>query len=96
MWPAIMECVPCSILLEDPEVRDKVLWQNMQLVEPWENDEVRDDIFAINPTFNPRDRLSSAQQAVSYLLASFLLTSCGALEQKPWCLEKLSSNSSLW
>ena len=53
--------------MEDPELHSKVLWPNMQLVEPWENEEVSDDIFTINPTFLPRDRLSSAQQSVSLL-----------------------------
>ncbi len=51
--------------MEDADVRSKVMWENMQLVEPWENEEVSDDIFTINPTFLPRDRLSAAQQAVS-------------------------------
>ena len=50
--------------MEDPEVRSKVVWQGMQLVEPWENEEVSDGIFATNPTFLPRDRLSPAQQSV--------------------------------
>lgn len=58
-------CEDCSILIEEPEVHDKVLWEGMQLVAPWENDAVSDDIFTINPTFIPRDRLSSAQQSVS-------------------------------
>lgn len=53
--------------MEDPEVRSKVLWEGMQLVEPWENEEVSDDIFATNPTFLPRDRLSPAQQSVRAL-----------------------------
>ena len=53
------------ILIEEEEVRSKVLWHGMQLVEPWENEEVSDDLFTINPTFLPRDRLSSAQQTVT-------------------------------
>jgi len=55
----------CRILIEDPEVRSKVMWQDIQLVEPWGDEEVSDDIFSFNPTFLPRDRLSSTQQAVS-------------------------------
>ena len=54
----------CRILIEDPEVRAKVMWQDIQLVEPWGDEEVSDDIFSFNPTFLPRDRLSSTQQAV--------------------------------
>ena len=56
--------VCCRILIEDPEVRAKVMWQDIQLVEPWGDEEVSDDIFSFNPTFLPRDRLSSTQQAV--------------------------------
>lgn len=40
----------------------------MQLVEPWDNDDVSDEIFKINPTFMPREQLSPAQQSVSLLL----------------------------
>ena len=47
-------------------MRSKLLWENMQLVEPWQNEEVGDEIFTMNPTFLPRDRLSATQQAVSY------------------------------
>ena len=49
-------------------MRSKVMWEGMQLVEPWENEEVSDDIFIINPTFLPRDRLSAAQQSVRTLV----------------------------
>ena len=74
--PGVQECSQCGtcgsdwcrILIEDPEVRSKVMWEGMQLVEPWENEEVSDDIFTINPTFLPRDRLSAAQQSVRALL----------------------------
>lgn len=61
------ECVLFRILMEDPEIRSKVMWQDMQLVEPWENEEVSDEVFSSNPTFIPRDRLSSTQQEVSIL-----------------------------
>lgn len=63
-----MLCEWYRILMEEAEVRSKVLWEGMQLVEPWENEEVSDDIFTINPTFLPRDRLSAAQQSVRALL----------------------------
>ena len=46
-------------------MRSKLLWENMQLVEPWQNEEVGDEVFTMNPTFLPRDRLSTAQQAVT-------------------------------
>ena len=51
--------------MEDAEVRGKVMWEGMQLVEPWESEEVSDDMFSINPTFLPRNRLSATQQSVS-------------------------------
>ena len=76
--------------MEDPEVRSKVLWEGMQLVEPWENEEVSDDIFTINPTFLPRDRLSAAQQSVGALLPTAAVhhpvTVCKWLpgRAKPW------------
>ena len=53
-------------MIEEEEVRSKVLWEGMQLVEPWETEEVADELFVVNPTFIPRDRLSAAQQSVSY------------------------------
>lgn len=62
----------CRILIEDPDVQSTVLWQNMQLVEPWENDDVSDEIFKINPTFMPREQLSPAQRSVSFS-AMFIL-----------------------
>lgn len=83
--------VPPSILMEDPEVRSKVLWDGMQLVEPWENDEVSDDIFTVNPSFVPRDRLSSAQQSVCDEMQK-QLEMCEFVyywSKERWCIELL-------
>lgn len=90
------------ILIEDPEVRSKVLWEGMQLVEPWENEEVSDDIFTINPTFLPRDRLSSAQQSVGALLPTVAVhhtvtvyIGCLGLQQFRDCCQLLPMSTSL-
>ncbi|KAL3131184.1 hypothetical protein ABBQ38_000488 [Trebouxia sp. C0009 RCD-2024] len=84
-------CKDCSILIEDPEVRNKVLWDGMQLVAPWENDAVSDDIFTVNPTFIPRDRLSSAQQSVCDEMQK-QLEMCEFVyywSKERWCIELL-------
>ncbi|DBA84176.1 TPA: hypothetical protein ACH3X1_006641 [Trebouxia sp. C0004] len=83
--------VPPRILIEDPEVRAKVMWQDIQLVEPWGDEEVSDDIFSFNPTFLPRDRLSSTQQAVCDEMQK-TLEMCEFVyywSREGWCLELL-------
>ena len=50
-------------MLEDSEVQEQVLWQNMQLVEPWDTDDVSDEIFRVNPTFIPRERRTASDEA---------------------------------